>query len=165
MIKPVSAVPSSIPFFPKLISTFFYVGYIPFAPGTFGSIAAFAIYFPLMMLNQWMIYLAAIILVTLAGVWASGVTERTGGISDPSYVVIDEVAGQLITLFLLPFSWKILIAGFFLFRIFDIIKPFPGRRAEKLHGGWGIMMDDVIAGVYGNIVLWPIVHFWPKFIN
>ncbi len=117
------------------------------------------------MLNQWMVYLAVIIVVTLAGVWASGVTERTGGISDPSYVVIDEVAGQLITLFLLPFSWKILIAGFFLFRIFDIIKPFPGRQAEKLHGGWGIMMDDVIAGVYGNLVLWLIVHFWPKFIN
>ena len=75
-MKPISAVPSSIPLLPKLISTFFCVGYIPFAPGTFGSIAAFAIYFPLIMLNQWMVYLAVVIVVTLAGVWASGVTER-----------------------------------------------------------------------------------------
>lgn len=164
-MKPISAVPPSIPLGPKLIATFFYVGYIPFAPGTFGSIAAFAIYFPLMMVNHWIAYLGVVLVVTLAGVWASEITEKTGGISDPSFVVIDEVAGQLITLFLIPFSWKTLITGFFLFRIFDIIKPFPGRRAEKLHGGWGIMMDDVIAGVYGNLVLWLIVHFLPKFIN
>lgn len=163
-MKPISAVPPSIPIGPKLIATFFYTGYIPLAPGTFGSIAAFILYFP-MIQNHWTYYLTAVVAITLVGVWASGVVEKTGGILDPSFVVIDEVAGQLITLFLIPFSWKMLIAGFLLFRILDIIKPFPARRAEKLHGGWGIMMDDVLAGVYGNLLLWLGLHFWPKFIN
>ena len=97
--------------------------------------------------------------------WASGRAEKISGITDPSFVVIDEVAGQLITLFLLPFSWKILIAGFILFRVFDVIKPFPARRAEKLHGGWGIMMDDVLAGLYGNILLQLTHYFWPNFLS
>ncbi len=68
-------------------------------------------------------------------------------------MVIDEVAGQLITLFLIPFSWLTLVAGFVIFRALDIIKPAPARQAERLHGGWGIMMDDVLAGIYGNLFL------------
>jgi phosphatidylglycerophosphatase A len=163
-MKPISAVPPGLPVVVKLIITFFYVGYIPLAPGTFASAAAFIIYFPLNTLNHWSFYLGAVILVTLAGVWASGRAEKISGISDPSFVVIDEVAGQLITLFLLPFSWKILIAGFFLFRLFDIIKPYPGRRLEQLHGGWGIMLDDVLAGVYANILLQLAYFLWPDLL-
>jgi phosphatidylglycerophosphatase A len=163
-MKPISAVPSTIPFGIKLIITFFYAGCFPIAPGTVASLAAFILYFPLLALNQWIVYLAAIIIVTFAGVWASGRAEEISGIMDPSFVVIDEVAGQLISLFLLPFSWKILIAGFILFRIFDVIKPFPARRAEKLHGGWGIMMDDVLAGVYANILLHLTVFLWPNLL-
>ena len=164
-MKPISEVPPTIPLGIKLIITFFYVGHIPFAPGTFASIAAFILYFPLLAFNHWIIYLAAVILVTLAGVWASGKAEKISGITDPSFVVIDEVAGQLITLFLLPFSWKMLVAGFILFRLFDVIKPFPARRAEQLHGGWGIMMDDVLAGLYGNILLQVTHYLWPNFLN
>jgi phosphatidylglycerophosphatase A len=102
--------------------------------------------------------------VTLVGAWASGRAEEISGIIDPSFVVIDEVAGQLITLFLLPFSWKVLVAGFVLFRLFDVIKPFPARRLEKMHGGWGIMMDDVLVGVYANILLHLAVFLWPNLL-
>lgn len=138
----------------KLIASFFYVGFIPLIPGTFGSLAAFAIYFPLLQYgNDWRIYGACIIFVVGIGIWASHKAQQDAGIEDPSFVVIDEVAGQLITLFLVPFSWYAVLAGFVLFRILDIIKPAPARKAEDLPGGWGIMMDDVIAGVYGNILL------------
>jgi len=138
----------------RLIASFFYVGYIPLVPGTFGSLAAFAIYFPLhYYTNDWRIYGFCIILVVALGIWASHVAQKDSKILDPSFVVIDEVAGQLITLFLIPFSWYAVVSGFFLFRILDILKPQPARKAEDLPGGWGIMMDDVIAGVYGNIIL------------
>jgi phosphatidylglycerophosphatase A len=163
-LKPISAVPSNIPLGIKLIITFFFVGYFPIAPGTIASLAAFALYFPLLALNQWIVYLASAIVVTLVGAWASGRAEEISGIIDPSFVVIDEVAGQLITLFLLPFSWKVLVAGFVLFRLFDVIKPFPARRLEKMHGGWGIMMDDVLVGVYANILLHLAVFLWPNLL-
>ncbi len=137
----------------KLIASFFYVGFVPLIPGTFGSLAAFAIYFPLRQLDDWRIYGLCVIVIVFVGVWASHRAEQDSKIIDPSFVVIDEVAGQLITLFLIPFSWYALISGFVLFRILDIVKPPPARKAEDLPGGWGIMMDDVIAGVYGNIIL------------
>lgn len=138
----------------KLIASFFYVGFAPIIPGTFGSLAAFAIYFPLVHYgNDWRIYAVCIIFVVGIGIWASHKAQQDAGIEDPSFVVIDEVAGQLITLFLVPFSWYAVLAGFVLFRLLDIIKPAPARKAEDLPGGWGIMMDDVIAGIYGNILL------------
>lgn len=137
----------------KLVASFFYIGFIPMIPGTFGSLAAFAIYFPLRHLDDWRIYGICMIVVVIVGVWASHRAEQDSKIVDPSFVVIDEVAGQLITLFLVPFSWYAVISGFVLFRILDIVKPPPARKAEDLPGGWGIMMDDVIAGVYGNIIL------------
>jgi phosphatidylglycerophosphatase A len=143
--------------FAKLVASFFYVGFIPLIPGTFGSLAAFAIYFPLHLYADWRIYGACIIFVVAIGVWASDRTQQDSKVIDPSFVVIDEVAGQLITLFLVPFSWYAVIGGFFLFRILDIIKPPPARQAEELPRGWGIMIDDVIAGVYGNIILSIII--------
>jgi phosphatidylglycerophosphatase A len=139
--------------FAKLIASFFYVGFIPLVPGTFGSLAAFAIYFPLRYSNDWRIYGACVIFVVAIGIWASHRAQQDSKIIDPSFVVIDEVAGQLITLFLIPFSWYAVVSGFLLFRILDILKPPPARKAEDLPGGWGIMMDDVIAGIYGNITL------------
>jgi len=137
----------------KIIASYFYVGYIPIIPGTFGSLAAFSLYFPLLRLNYWPAYLAVVVIVSLLGIWAAGVMERESKIIDPSFVVIDEVAGQLITLFLVPFSWISVILGFLLFRALDIVKPFPARNAENLPGGWGIMTDDILAGVYGCIIL------------
>jgi phosphatidylglycerophosphatase A len=137
----------------KIIASFFFVGFIPVVPGTFGSLATFVLYFLLRPVGYWQVYLGAIILVIALGIWAAGRAELDSKIVDPSFVVIDEVAGQLITLFLIPFSWLTLVAGFVIFRALDIIKPAPARQAERLHGGWGIMMDDVLAGIYGNLFL------------
>ena len=88
----------------------------------------------------------------LLGVWSASVLEKDLG-PDPPQVVVDEVVGYWIAMFALPRSWALAIAGFFLFRIFDIVKPFPVRRAERLRSGWGIMTDDVLAGVYTNVLL------------
>lgn len=137
----------------RWIVSFFLSGYLPWVPGTWGSLAAFPLYFLLVYLGDWRIYLAAIIFITAIGVWAATRAERQSNIVDPSFVVIDEVAGQLVTLFLIPFSWKAAFAGFVLFRLLDIFKPFPARRFERLPGGWGVMADDVMAGIYGNLLL------------
>jgi phosphatidylglycerophosphatase A len=106
------------------------------------------------------IYLDYIIVgfVAALGVYVSGKVERHYGKSDPQFVVIDEVSGQLIALSF-PFTllnWKSWLLGFILFRVFDIWKPFPARQAESLHGGWGIMADDWIAGIYAGLVLWGV---------
>ena len=138
---------------PTAIASFFYVGFIPIIPGTFGSLASFVVYFLLRLVPGWQFYVGAIILLVGIGIWSAGRAERDSGIVDPSFVVIDEVAGQLITLFLIPFSWTNLVLGFLIFRALDIVKPFPARRAERLPGGWGIMIDDVLAGIYGNLLL------------
>lgn len=146
----------------RLIASFFYVGFVPIIPGTFGSLAAFVLYFPLLYVNRWPVYLAAVLVIVAFGVWASGKVEKDSRIVDPSFVVIDEVAGQLITLFLIPFSWVNIAAGFLLFRVLDIIKPFPARQAEKLPRGWGIMFDDVLAAIYGNLFLQLVVFIVKK---
>ena len=100
----------------------------------------------------------AVLVIAAAGVYVSGKVERHYGKSDPQFVVIDEVSGQLIALSF-PFTllnWKSWLLGFILFRVFDIWKPFPARQAESLHGGWGIMADDWVAGIYAGLVLWGV---------
>jgi phosphatidylglycerophosphatase A len=88
------------------------------------------------------------------GVWAAGKAEELLGRTDPGQVVVDEVVGQMLTFLLLPHAtWKWLVGGFLLFRALDIVKPFPARQAERISRGWGIMLDDVVAGVYGMAVL------------
>jgi phosphatidylglycerophosphatase A len=90
----------------------------------------------------------------LLGVWAAGKAESFFRRKDPGQVVIDEVLGQMLTFAVWPEApWKWLLAGFILFRVFDILKPFPIRRAERVSGGWGIMLDDVIAGVFSMVIL------------
>ncbi len=96
------------------------------------------------------------IAITLIGVWSSGIVEKIWG-KDPSRVVIDEVSGMCISLLFLPVNLKYIIGAFILFRFFDIVKPLFIRKAENLPGGWGIMMDDVLAGVYANILMWVVV--------
>ena len=139
--------------FARLFASFCYIGFAPVIPGTFGSLASFLLYVPLLYINDWKVYLTVILAVVGTGIWAAGKVEQECKIVDPSFVVIDEVAGQLITLFLIPFSWINIAAGFLIFRALDIVKPFPARQAEKLPGGWGIMVDDVVAGIYGNLIL------------
>ena len=132
------------------LATCFGVGYVPVAPGTFGSLAGLAL---------WLILptpaaLAAAIVVTFAvGAWASGVAEHHFATSDPGPAVIDEVMGMLATMFLNPSGWVSASAGFFLFRLFDVIKPYPANRLERLPGGFGIMADDLMAAIYANLVL------------
>jgi phosphatidylglycerophosphatase A len=104
---------------------------------------------------------AVALAITLLGIAPSTVVARESGRKDPGFVVIDEVAGQMIALIGVPANWKYLLAGFILFRSFDIVKPFPLRRLEKLPRGTGIMMDDVGAGLYALLML----HIWRHFVS
>lgn len=139
---------------PVWVATVAGTGYFPAAPGTVGSVVAIGLVAALdaaAFSDAWRTALLALasLLVFFLGVWAAGQSEKFFGRTDPGHVVIDEVAGQMVTFLLVPHaSWKLLLAGFGLFRVFDITKPFPAGRAERLPGGWGIMLDDVIAGVY-----------------
>ena len=133
------------------LATVLGVGYAPFAPGTFGSAAGLVVW--ALLPSSLAAHLAAIVVVFVVGSWSGTLAERHFGRTDPGQVVIDEVLGMLITLFLNPVGWIGAIAGFFLFRIADIIKPFPANRLERLHGGIGVMADDAMAAVYANLVL------------
>lgn len=156
------------------------VGFMPVAPGTWGSMVGVCIFLLLRFLNtrlfvyaathnintlpleafRTMIFLGGLIALTLAGVWAASRAETLLHRKDPGAVVVDEVAGQLITLLVVPFNanWQTVMAGFLLFRVFDIWKPYPVRQLESLPSGLGIMADDVLAGVYAaatlSIVVW-----------
>jgi phosphatidylglycerophosphatase A len=132
-------------------------GYAPLAPGTAGSAVGVLLFYLLSSLPlPW--YFAITVLVTLAAIWCAGTAEKIIGTNDPPQVVIDEVAGQLITLAALPAHWTYLLGGFFLFRLLDIIKPWPANTINRdLHGGAGIVLDDVVAGIYANVLL-QIVH-------
>jgi phosphatidylglycerophosphatase A len=140
----------------NLISTWFGCGRSPFAPGTAGSAAAIAIAIVLHRyagFAPWHFPLLAAALFFPA-VWAAGVTARAANIEDPGFVVVDEVIGQWIALAgARTLNWETYLAGFLLFRLFDIWKPPPVRQLEALPGGWGINADDVMAGVYAALVL------------
>jgi phosphatidylglycerophosphatase A len=151
---------------PRLIATVGFIGYSPLAPGTLGSLAAVLVFllFP-SYLSTWF-WMAGLALLFVVAVWSAqqiadwAAPSAASGKVDPQEVVIDEVMGMAVTLAFLPLSLKTVGIGFLLFRIFDIIKPFPARRSEKLPGGWGIVMDDVIAGIYANVGLRIVLSFW-----
>lgn len=136
------------------------VGYLPVMPGTYGSLVAVGIFLGLTRLATGnaliAVVLVTILVVTFAGIWAGSRTEELSGRKDPGKVVVDEVAGQLISLFPLTlfghWSTVAVIISFILFRFFDIVKPYPARRFEALKGGLGIMCDDLVAGVYGAVI-------------
>lgn len=135
-------------------------GYSPIAPGTAGSAVGLAVY--LLTCHLAPGAQAGILLaVSLVGIWASDVAARHYQKEDPGYVVIDEVAGQLATLFLLGVNLWGGVVGFFVFRVLDIVKPWPARRFEDLPGGLGIMADDLMAGAYGWIIMWGLVRVLP----
>lgn len=135
----------------KCLSTFFYTGYLPLIPGTFGSLAGLLVYF--LVRNNYYIYILTIGLLLAVGFLVSGKAERIFNKKDPSVVVIDEVCGMLICLMFVPFDIKYVVCGFVLFRILDTLKPFPAGRLQHLKGSLGIMIDDIIAGLYANILL------------
>lgn len=147
------------------IATFGYVGYFPVAPGTAGSLAALALYALLRWLAMPAAELALIVAVAVIGVWSAQGTEVALGRKDPGIVVIDEVLGMLITLALLPLSIAGVVAGFLIFRALDVIKPFPAGRLEHLHGGLGIMADDAMAGIYGNLLLRAGILLFPSWLT
>lgn len=142
----------------KIIATVFFIGYIPFAPGTFGSLAGLLF---IWLLKPSAIFQIMIILsVFVAGILSARIAEQEFGEKDSSRIVIDEFAGYLIAVAFLPLSAGYLIAAFFLFRLFDLVKPLPIRNIEKIFsGGIGVMIDDLAAGVVTNIILqiWRIL--------
>lgn len=138
----------------ECVATFFYAGFLPKAPGTWGSLAALPF---IVFLRDQSLYASTLLVLFLAGRVAADRYARQRGESDPGCIVIDEVVGMFITLWFVPFSWITLIAGFLFFRLFDITKPFFIKRVERYAHGWGIMFDDMIAGVYANLVLQVII--------
>jgi phosphatidylglycerophosphatase A len=134
-----------------VLSTALGVGYTPVAPGTVGSAAGLLLWAVLPPLAS--VQGAAIVVLFIVGSWSGSVAEQHFGRSDPGQVVIDEVMGMLITLFMNPVGWAGIGLAFLLFRAFDIVKPYPANRLERLHGGLGIMADDGMAGVYANLAL------------
>jgi phosphatidylglycerophosphatase A len=133
-------------------------GLFPVAQGTVGTLVGIPLVILLAQLNSYGGAVVIFLFIILA-VWSSHVSSSLLANEDPAEVVIDEVAGFLITFFLLPFSWLHLCFGFVLFRLFDILKPFPVRRLEKLKGGLGIVADDLLAGVYANLCLRILMEF------
>jgi phosphatidylglycerophosphatase A len=129
-----------------------YAGRFPVAPGTAGTAAAVLLYILLKGLSQGA-YLAVCIAVTLVGTWAAGRAEEILDKKDHPFIVVDEVAGYLVSLIMVPQGWGYVVGAFFLFRYFDIAKPWPLRQIQSLKGGPGVMLDDIGAGVYTNIVL------------
>lgn len=140
----------------RIISTWFYCGLVPVAPGTVGSVAAILIAWTL---NTYCavspLEIAALgVLVAIPGIWAAGVTATSSGNKDPQIVVVDEVAGQWITLAgATSVNWKMWLLALALFRLFDIWKPPPIRQLERLPGGLGIVADDALAGIYAAVIL------------
>ena len=142
------------------VATVGYSGYFPVAPGTIGSLAGLAVYLLVWWAQSPVVEAGLIVVLFAVGVWAGTISERYFGGIDPGPIVIDEVVGMLITLAFIPVGLSGAIVGFFIFRVFDVIKPYPAGRLERLHGGLGVMADDAMAAIYGNItlrlVLWAV---------
>ena len=147
----------------KFITSFFYLGHSPFMPGTMGSLGGLFIYF--LVRNNEILYGFTILFLFLLGVLFSGEAERIYKRKDAQMIVIDEACGMLLALFFVPFSMFSVILGFFLFRIFDILKPQPAKRLEKLAGSLGIMFDDIVAAIYTNVILQIIFRIVAGFVK
>ncbi|MBI4417266.1 MAG: phosphatidylglycerophosphatase A [Ignavibacteriales bacterium] len=145
-----------VPLPARIFASGLFTGYVPFASGTFGSLAALGLYLIPGFEHPYVI-MPACAVVLLLGAKAAGLMERRYG-HDPAQVTIDEVLGMWISLFLVPKSLSAAVVAFFIFRILDIIKPWPARKFDSLRGGMGIMMDDVVAGVYTNLLVHLIVR-------
>jgi phosphatidylglycerophosphatase A len=140
------------------------VGYAPVAPGTAGSAVGVAVAIAVQASGSAWVEAGVILGLLGAGIWGCGVAERHFGRTDPGHAVIDEVVGMLVTVAFLPVGAGGLLAGFLLFRVFDIVKPWPARRLERLHGGLGIMADDVMAGLYAHVALRGLLAFAPAWL-
>ncbi|HLV02150.1 MAG TPA: phosphatidylglycerophosphatase A [Acidobacteriota bacterium] len=152
--------------FSRLLATGLGVGYLPFAPGTWGALEAVALTALVQLLppaTALSLHIVLVVFFLLAGFISAGRVARADRISDPTYVVIDEVIGQMLCFLFVPVTALSLLIGFGFFRILDITKPFPARHGEFLPGAWGIIVDDVIAGIYAGIVtlfLTRLIEMW-----
>jgi phosphatidylglycerophosphatase A len=151
------------PLWASLTATFFGIGYMRRGPGTWGSAATVMCWWSLSKvipgnLQLW-VAIALVLFVVLLGIPAATRVSRASSSKDPQFVVIDEVAGQLIALIAAPVTWKTLLVGFILFRGFDIVKPPPVRQLERLPEGSGIVLDDVGAGLYALAIMQLLLHF------
>jgi len=160
-----AAVPraSTAPLWAKVTATFFGAGLLKPGPGTWGSVATVLLWAAMSWflppgIRTWATILAAV-LVTLIGIPAATLVARASGLKDPQFVVIDEVAGQLVTLIAVPLAWKTFLVGLILFRVFDILKPPPVRQLERLPEGTGIVVDDLGAGLYALACMHLLMHF------
>jgi phosphatidylglycerophosphatase A len=135
-----------------VVAVWFGCGHVPIAPGTAGTAGAIPLYLWLRPHGPLAVAAAALV-ITVVGIWAAGRVERRLGGKDPQIVVVDEVAGVLVTWIAAPPTTRALVVGFIAFRLFDQLKPWPARRAERMKGGPGIVLDDVAAGVWGAAVL------------
>jgi phosphatidylglycerophosphatase A len=146
------------------VATAGYCGYFPIAPGTIGSAVGLVVYLLVWWIGSPVVEAGLIVGLFLAGVWAGTTAERYFGGIDPGPVVLDEVVGMLITLAFIPVGLTGALAGFVLFRFYDVIKPFPANRLERLHGGLGVMADDAMAAVYANLTLRALIWLVPEWV-
>lgn len=141
----------------RLVATFFYAGEVPLLPGTAGSFVGALLFLavsPSLKLTFFVLFL-----VIFLGFLTAGPAQKIYGVRDPHPVVIDEVAGIFLTYLMLPLSASLLIIGFLLFRLLDIAKPFPARRLERLTGSPGIILDDLVCGIYANLLLRALLKY------
>jgi phosphatidylglycerophosphatase A len=146
------------------LATAGYTGYFPIAPGTVGSAVGLVVYALVWWTQSTALEVALILGLFAVGVWAGTIAEQYFGGIDPGPIVLDEVVGMLITLALIPVGISGALVGFFFFRLFDVIKPFPAGRFEKLHGGLGVMADDAMAAIYANVSLRIVMALLPEWV-
>jgi phosphatidylglycerophosphatase A len=146
------------------IATCGYIGYVPLAPGTFGSAAGLAVFFLVRSSGSTAAEAAAIVVLFAIGVWSGTIAEHHFGSIDPAPVVMDEVVGMLITLAFVPVSVTGALIGFLVFRVLDVLKPWPSARFERLPGGLGVMADDGMAAIYGNMVMHGLIWAAPAWL-
>ena len=143
----------------KMITSFFYLGHSPFIPGTVGSLGGLVVYY--LVKDRDILYAFTVLFLFGLGVLFSGEAEKVYKRKDAGMIVIDEVCGILLALFFVPYSLFLVILGFFIFRILDILKPPPAKRMEKISGSMGVMLDDIVAALYTNLILQVIARFLP----
>jgi phosphatidylglycerophosphatase A len=147
------------------IATCGYVGYVPVAPGTFGAAVGLVLLWAVRSVGDASLEVVVIFSLVVLGVWSAAVAEHHAGKADPGIVVVDEAAGMLITMFLVPATTAAVVVGFVLFRALDILKPWPARRLERLQGGLGIMADDIMVALYGNLAMHGLVAAAPSWFR
>jgi len=147
------------------VCSFGYIGFFPVAPGTVGSAAGVAVYVAAQRFAVPYLEVMLIVLFAVAGTVLTRPCEEDLQCVDPGPIVIDEVMGMLITLFMIPVGWGGILLGFLLFRALDVVKPFPARQLERLHGGFGVMADDAMAAVYANLLLRGAYYLAPGWLS